>query len=126
MNKVVSLRGVNVLGSPLEPCCQDPVTGFHRDGFCRTSEEDRGSHVICAIMTREFLDFSVAQGNDLVTPRPEFGFPGLKPGDKWCVCAARWKDALDADVAPPVIIEACHPRALEFVSLNDLQAHVLH
>ena len=126
MEKVVSIRGLNVLGTALAPCCHSPVTGFFRDGFCRTTQEDQGSHVICAILTQEFLEFSVRQGNDLVTPRPDFGFPGLKAGDQWCLCALRWKEAFEADVAPPVLIEACHQRALDFVSLADLQAHVVH
>jgi uncharacterized protein (DUF2237 family) len=123
--KVISLRGLNVLGQPLQSCCSEPKTGFFRDGFCRTDAQDLGSHTICAMVTQEFLDFSVAQGNDLVTPHPEFGFPGLKAGDKWCVCASRWQDALEAGVAPPVVLESTHERALEAVSLNDLRANVI-
>ena len=126
MEKVVSLRGKNVLGTALSPCCYTPKAGFYRDGFCRTSEEDQGSHTVCAIMTEEFLKYSVAQGNDLVTPRPEFGFPGLKAGDKWCLCVARWKEAFDDGKAPPVVLEATNERALEIVTLADLRAHVLH
>lgn len=113
----------NVLGVPLALCCDDPVTGYYRDGRCRTGHDDRGVHVICARMTREFLDFSVARGNDLVSPLPRYGFPGLVPGDRWCLCAVRWKEALEAGVAPPVILEATHVGALEYVSLADLVAH---
>lgn len=113
----------NVLGNELIPCCGDPLTGFYRDGYCRTGPEDRGLHTVCARMTSEFLEFSVAAGNDLVTPRPEWGFPGLKPGDLWCVCVQRWKEALDHDKAPPVKLNACHISALEFVDLEDLQRH---
>ncbi len=119
------LRGRNVLGTPLQPCCHDPKTGFYRDGFCRTGEDDPGSHSVCAIVTEEFLAFSVKQGNDLVTPRLEFGFPGLKPGDKWCLCASRFKEALDAGVAPMVVLESTHERALEEVSLMELRSQVL-
>lgn len=117
------MRAVNVLGGELEPCSFDPVTGFYRDGFCRTEGADPGFHVVCAIMTEEFLEFSVRVGNDLVTPRPELGFPGLRPGDRWCVVAARWQQALEAGVAPPVVLEATHASALEFCSLADLEAH---
>ena len=115
----------NVLGGKLVPCCQDPVTGFYRDGFCRTGPEDRGLHTVCAQMTTEFLAFSLMRGNDLVTPRPEFGFQGLGPGDLWCLCVERWKEALDAGVAPSVRLEACHISALEFVELDDLRRHAL-
>ena len=113
----------NVLGGPLSPCGSAPLTGFFRDGCCNTGEEDTGSHTVCALLTDEFLSFSFACGNDLMTPRPEFGFEGLKPGDRWCVCAARWKEALDAGVPCPVILEATHERALEVVSLQDLITH---
>lgn len=113
----------SVLGVPLAICCDDPVTGYYRDGRCRTGHEDRGVHVVCARMTREFLEFSASRGNDLVTPLPRYGFPGLVPGDRWCLCAARWKEALEAGVAPPVILEATHVGALEYVSLADLVAH---
>lgn len=115
--------GKNVLGGELQLCCQDPVTGFYRDGFCHTGPSDLGLHVVCAEMTQEFLDFSVRAGNDLVTPVPEYGFPGLKPGDRWCVCAARWKEAYDAGAAAPVVLEACHVSALEFASLEELKEH---
>jgi len=113
----------NVLGVPLAICCDDPVTGYYRDGRCRTGHEDTGVHVVCARMTPEFLEFSASRGNDLVTPLPRYGFPGLVPGDRWCLCAARWKEALQAGVAPPVILEATHIAALEYVSLADLVAH---
>jgi uncharacterized protein (DUF2237 family) len=99
------------------------MTGFYRDGSCHTGPQDFGTHVVCARVTREFLDFSVARGNDLVTPVPQFRFPGLKPGDKWCMCAMRWKEALEAGVAPPVVLAATHEKALEFVSLEDLKRH---
>ncbi|CAN5896471.1 DUF2237 domain-containing protein [soil metagenome] len=113
----------NVLGTNLEPCSTDPVTGFYRTGTCETGPEDRGVHVVCARVTLEFLQFSRALGNDLITPRPEFGFPGLKPGDRWCLCADRWQEALEAKVAPPVVLAATHEAALRVVSLDDLQAH---
>lgn len=114
---------MNVLGSALEPCSFDPLTGFFRDGHCRTEGRDPGFHAVCAVMTEEFLAFSVSVGNDLVTPRPEWHFPGLRPGDRWCVVAARWQEALEAGAAPPVVLEATHASALEFVSLADLEAH---
>lgn len=116
-------EGTNVLGGALEPCGFDPVTGFWRDGTCRTGGQDVGVHAVCAVMTREFLAFSVSVGNDLSTPRPEFGFEGLVPGDRWCLCAGRWQEALDAGAAPPVVLEATHALALEFSSLDDLRAH---
>jgi len=115
----------NVLGGPLHPCGTDPMTGFFRDGSCRTCEEDRGTHTVCARVTEDFLDFSRANGNDLSTPRPDFGFPGLKPGDRWCLCAGRWKDALEAGMAPPVILECTHEATLEVVSLEELRAHAI-
>jgi uncharacterized protein len=123
--KVLSLRGKNVLGTELAACCHSPKTGFYRDGFCRVADEDLGLHAVCAVMTEEFLEFSKARGNDLSTARLEFGFAGLKSGDKWCLCAARWKEALDAGKAPPVILEATHPRALEVVSLDQLKSCAL-
>ena len=116
---------LNVLGSELQACSFDPLTGFFRDGCCRTDEDDQGSHVVCARVTAEFLRFSLERGNDLVTPRPEFRFAGLEPGDRWCLCALRWKEALKAGVAPPVHLEATHVRALELLDLADLQAHAL-
>jgi hypothetical protein len=116
---------LNVLGGELRACCFDPLTGYYRDGSCRTAEEDAGTHVICARMTREFLAFSLERGNDLVTPRPEMRFRGLKPGDRWCLCALRWLEALDAGVAPPVALEATDERALDLVPLELLQRHAL-
>lgn len=115
----------NVLGERLEPCCFAPLTGFFRDGYCRTDSNDMGRHVVCAQVTAEFLSFSRETGNDLSTPRPEYEFPGLKPGDRWCLCALRWKEAYDAGCAPPVILEACHERVLDYVPLVALQSHVL-
>lgn len=113
----------NVLGQLLTPCSHDPKTGFYRTGVCSTGPDDHGTHVVCATMTKAFLDFTVSRGNDLVTPRPAFRFPGLKPGDRWCLCANRWREALKAGVAPPVRLECTHEKALEFVSLDDLLAH---
>ncbi|MGK7931103.1 MAG: DUF2237 family protein [Microcystaceae cyanobacterium] len=115
----------NVIGTSLECCCTNPMTGFYRDGFCRTGGQDFGSHVICAQMTAEFLEFTRLQGNDLSTPMPAYHFPGLKPGDRWCLCAARWQEALEKGVAPPVILNATHARALEVVSLKELQQYAL-
>ena len=115
-------QGTNVLGEPLEMCSAYPLTGFYRDGCCRTGAEDQGMHTVCAVMTDAFLKFSVKAGNDLATPRPEYGFPGLKPGDRWCVCLARWAEAYQANVVAPVILEATHISALEFVSLGTLKA----
>ncbi|MDM7457605.1 MAG: DUF2237 domain-containing protein [Tepidimonas sp.] len=113
----------NVLAGPLRACSYDPLTGYLRDGCCHTGPHDVGRHVVCAKVTAEFLAFSLQRGNDLITPRPEWRFPGLKPGDRWCLCAMRWKEALDAGVAPPVILEATHEAALQLLSLSDLQAH---
>ena len=107
----------------LRSCGTDPVTGFYRDGCCHTGPEDLGCHAVCAEMTQEFLEFSKSRGNDLSTPNLEFGFPGLKPGDRWCLCAARWQEALDAGVALPAVLAATHEAALEIVALDDLQAH---
>ena len=116
---------LNVLGTPLVPCSYDPLTGYYRDGCCSTDEHDHGSHVICAKVTKEFLTFSRQKGNDLSTPVPEYRFAGLKPGDRWCLCALRWKQAFDAGVAPHVVLESTHAKALEFVTLAQLQAHAL-
>lgn len=113
----------NVLGTPLVPCSYDPLTGFFRDGCCKTDAHDHGSHVVCARVTQEFLVYSLQRGNDLMTPQPEFRFVGLKPGDRWCLCANRWKEALAAGVAPPVVLECTHEKALEFVSIDDLRKH---
>ncbi|MGC4365621.1 DUF2237 family protein [Hydrogenophaga sp. R2] len=114
---------LNVLGDPLQACSFDPVTGFYRDGCCHTGPDDVGTHVVCARVTAEFLAFSKAVGNDLSTPRPEWRFPGLQPGDRWCLCVRRWKEALTAGVAPPVILEATHASTLQFVDLPTLQQH---
>ena len=115
----------NVLGTALQVCSIDPLTGFSRTGCCETGADDMGSHTVCAQMTDEFLAFSISQGNDLSTPRSEFGFAGLKAGDRWCLCAARWLEASEAGFAPPVILEASHARCLEIVSLADLKYHEL-
>lgn len=116
---------LNVLGEPLEPCSHNPRTGFYRDGCCRTGADDFGRHVICTQVTDEFLQFSQERGNDLSTPRPEFGFPGLKHGDRWCLCAERWQEAFLAGAAPPVIIRATEESALEHAKLSDLKQHAL-
>ena len=115
----------NVLGEPLQGCSTAPLTGFFRNGCCDTGPEDRGLHVVCAQVTAEFLAFSRRRGNDLITPVPAYRFPGLKPGDRWCLCAARWREALAAGVAPPVLLAATHERALEIVRLEDLKRHAL-
>lgn len=113
----------NVFGEPLEPCGESPATGFYRDGCCNTGADDLGAHVICARMTAPFLHFSLQRGNDLVTPQP--GFPGLRPGDRWCLCAARWAEAAAAGCAPHVILKATHENALDHVSLAELKRHAL-
>ncbi len=115
----------NVLGGPLVACSHDPLTGWFRDGCCNTDDRDVGLHTVCAVMTAAFLAFSRSRGNDLVTPRPEYGFPGLKPGDRWCLCAARWLEAFEAGCAPAVVLEATHMRALEICRLEDLKAHAV-
>jgi len=115
----------NVLGEPLAHCCSVPLTGFYRDGYCRTGNEDPGRHVVCAVMTDAFLEYSAARGNDLATPRPEFDFPGLAAGDRWCLCAQRWVEALDAGVAPRVALTATHEAALEIIELNKLKRHAI-
>jgi uncharacterized protein (DUF2237 family) len=115
----------NVLGGPLATCSTKPITGFFRTGCCETSPEDRGSHTVCAVMTAEFLAFSQAMGNDLSTPMPAFGFPGLRPGDRWCLCADRWQEAFEEGVAPLVILAATQESALEVVTLDDLRAHAI-
>lgn len=119
------LEDINVLGGPLADCSHDPVTGFFRTGCCSTGPMDAGSHTVCAEVTAEFLTFSKSRGNDLSTPRPEFGFPGLKPGDRWCLCAARWEEARAAGRAPRVRLSATHQAALEYVALADLKAHAV-
>lgn len=114
---------LNVLGEALQACSYDPITGYFRDGCCNTDAHDHGTHVVCARMTAEFLAFSAERGNDLITPRPEWRFPGLKPGDRWCLCATRWKEALEAGKAPPVVLAATHSKVLEYVKFEDLKAH---
>ena len=111
----------NVLGGMLQSCCHSPKTGYFRDGYCRTDDTDFGSHVICAEVTAGFLEFSKNRGNDLTTPRPEYNFPGLSPGDRWCLCALRWKEAWEAGLAPAVILEACDEAALRYITLEILK-----
>jgi len=113
----------NVLGTELEPCSEDPTTGYLRDGCCRHLAEDRGRHEVCAVMTEEFLQYTKARGNDLITPRPELEFPGLEPGDRWCVCLGRWVQAHEADVAPAVVLEATNEAVLEDVYFSTLNEH---
>ena len=115
----------NVLGTELETCSLEPETGFYRDGCCRVGPEDVGVHAVCTQMTAEFLEFSKARGNDLSTPRPELGFDGIRPGDRWCLCAARWQEALEAGMAPLVVLSATDAAALEVISLDDLKRHAL-
>ena len=115
----------NVLGEELEPCGIDPVTGFFRDGMCATGPEDAGRHVVCAVVSAEFLEHQRQVGNDLITPRPEYRFPGLVPGDRWCVVAVRWQQAVADGVAAPVVLAATHERALDIISLDDLQQHAV-
>ncbi len=118
-------RSRNVLGEPLQSCSRQPLTGFFRNGACDTSAEDLGSHTVCAVMTAEFLAFSKRAGNDLSTPRPEFGFAGLSPGDQWCLCAPRWQEALEAGKAPRVALRATHEGALRYCALEDLKRHAI-
>ncbi len=115
----------NVLGEPLIPCSTEPLTGFYRDGCCNTGPEDAGSHTVCCVVTAAFLAFSTSRGNDLSTPRPEWGFPGLKPGDRWCLCAMRWQEAYEADRAPGVILAATNERALQIIDPEALLAHAI-
>jgi uncharacterized protein len=115
----------NVLGEPLETCSDRPLTGFTRNGSCETGPQDPGVHTVCTRVTQAFLEFSWSRGNDLITPVPELGFPGLKPGDQWCICAARWKEALAAGCAPHVCLRATHARTLDIVALADLKAHAI-
>ena len=125
-NRVVkNTHAKNVLGGKLQTCSTQPLTGFFRDGCCNTSPEDVGSHSVCCLVTDEFLAFSRAAGNDLSTPMPQYGFPGLQPGDRWCLCAPRWQEALQAGQAPQVVLEATHERALDYISLEDLKAHAV-
>ena len=116
-------EATNVLGGKLETCCTSPMTGYYRDGKCNTGGGDFGAHTVCVQLTAEFLQFTKRRGNDLSTPIPEFQFPGLKPGDCWCLCASRWKEAMDAGVAPPVVLAATHVLTLEYVSLAELKQH---
>jgi uncharacterized protein (DUF2237 family) len=115
----------NVFGAPLEPCSVRPLTGFFRNGCCDTGPEDGGSHTVCVVMTEEFLRFSKSQGNDLSTPQPQYGFPGLVAGDRWCLCAPRWREAFDAGKAPRVVLKATHQGALDYCELADLKAHAI-
>ena len=117
--------GKNVLGTDLQSCSVDPLTGWFRDGCCRTGADDEGLHLVCALMTDEFLEFSSAHGNDLTTPHPEYDFPGLKAGDRWCLCMTRWQEARAAGVAPPVVLSATHISALEFATLDELQEYAV-
>lgn len=116
---------LNVFGLPLKPCSAEPLTGFYRDACCNTGREDRGLHTVCVVLTAAFLKFSRERGNDLSTPMPQYGFPGLKAGDRWCLCAARWQEALEADAAPLVILESTHQATLRVVSAEDLRRHAL-
>ncbi len=116
-------EATNVLGGKLETCCTSPMTGYYRDGKCNTGGGDYGAHTVCAQLTADFLQFSKSRGNDLITPVPAFNFPGLKPGDCWCLCASRWKEAMDAGVAPKVVLSATHALTLEYVSLEELKQH---
>lgn len=118
-------KKLNVLGTELKSCCQDPMTGFYRDGHCRTGPQDYGTHIICAEMTSDFLNYSAGCGNDLITPRPEYHFPGLKPGDRWCLCISRWMEAERAGVAPPVSLSATHSSALDYVDIKILKKYAL-
>jgi len=113
----------NVLGGPLADCGHDPLTGYFRNGCCETGPMDRGSHTVCAVVTADFLQFSYMRGNDLITPRPDFAFPGLRPGNRWCLCVNRWREAWEAGCAPPVVLEATHEAALRSVTIEMLMAH---
>ena len=115
----------NVFGEPLKECSKDPLTGFYRDGCCQTGPQDHGRHLVCAVMTDEFLDFSMEMGNPLKTPMPQYNFPGLNAGDKWCLCALRWKEAYEAGVAPKVDLEATNEKVLKFVTMEQLLKHAL-
>lgn len=115
-------REKNILGEPLQPCCNHLMTGFFRDGFCRTHSSDHGAHVVCAVVTEEFLRFTQLRGNDLSTPMPAYQFPGLKPGDSWCLCALRWKEAYEAGVAPPIKACSTHEKALQYIEKDVLES----
>jgi hypothetical protein len=121
--KSMTHNASNVLGTPLEVCSRSPITGFFRDGCCNTGAGDFGAHLVCAVMTDDFLAFSKTQGNDLSTPMPNYDFPGLVAGDRWCLCASRWKEALDAGKAPKVVLAATHASALEYASLDELKQY---
>jgi uncharacterized protein len=123
MSEAKMSEAKNILGEALEVCSIDPMTGFFRNGCCETGAQDMGTHVVCAQVTPAFLEFTKSRGNDLMTPRP--GFPGLKPGDRWCLCVSRWQEALEIGVAPPVVLSATHEAALQVVSLDDLKQHAL-
>ena len=118
-------QALNVLGEPLAPCSLDPLTGFYRDGCCNTGHEDTGIHTVCVRVDAKFLAFSKRQGNDLSTPAPEYGFEGLQPGDRWCLCSSRWQEALEAGAAPPIVIAATEERALDDIELDDLKKYAL-
>jgi uncharacterized protein len=122
---MIFMPGKNVLGGTLQTCGTDPMTGFYRDGCCNTGADDAGLHTVCVEVTAEFLQFSRSRGNDLSTPNPMFRFAGLKPGDRWCLCAARWKEAFDADMAPKVVLEATHMSTLEYATLEELTDHAV-
>ena len=120
---MIKNKELNILGTDLEACCDNPVTGYFRDGFCRTIQEDSGTHILCAVITQEFLDYTKSRGNDLTTPIPHWSFPGLKVGSKWCLCISRWLEAERAGKAPFVILEATHKKALEYTTLELLQKY---
>ena len=120
-----SVMASNVLGGDLQPCSLNPVTGFYRNGICDTCVDDKGKHTVCAVMTDEFLEFSAQAGNDLTTPVPEFQFPGLKAGDRWCLCMGRWIEALNADMAPKIVLESCHISVTEFVDIEVLKKYAV-
>jgi uncharacterized protein (DUF2237 family) len=116
---------LNILGTALEPCCENPATGYFRDGFCRTIQEDSGTHIVCAVVTQEFLEYTKSRGNDLSTPIPHWSFPGLEVGSKWCLCISRWLEAEGAGKAPFVVLEATHKKALEYTTLALLQKYAV-
>lgn len=122
---ILLLPSFNVIGEELQTCSEDPLTGWFRDGCCNTDRSDRGLHTVCCVVTQEFLEFARSQGNDLITPAPEYNFPGLIPGDRWCVCAQTWQDAVDEGVACPIVLEATHEETLQIVSLDILKEHAL-
>lgn len=123
MTTMQNNKPLNVLGTELQSCCMGPMTGWYRDGYCKTDARDRGVHVVCAVMTEDFLTYTSSCGNDLSSPAPQYGFHGLKAGDQWCLCVSRWKEAMDAGVAPSVVLESTHAKALAVVTLEQLQAH---